>query len=154
VQFEVRDVRPDPTLDLMVNEAQSGERRRLIVLSGEASAAPVQTGGIRITVSGGAPEQGEPAGFYVPGCDPLDPQAEATITGDVALAQLTVVPYESHEATYGVAGAETQLVADESQGGVRWPYLGFLCFGGRRMTIRYRVTLLQTGDPRAIKLLG
>jgi hypothetical protein len=36
-----------------------------------------------------------------------------------------------------------QLVADERNGGARWPYLSFLCFGDFALSVRYRVSLTR-----------
>ncbi|MFA9271692.1 MAG: hypothetical protein ACEQSX_13225, partial [Baekduiaceae bacterium] len=50
--LEVRDIQPDPTLDLVATDAVTGVQRRVTTYSGAATVAPVvQPGGFQIRVS-------------------------------------------------------------------------------------------------------
>jgi hypothetical protein len=152
--FDVLARRPNPTLDVMVNAAATGQRERLMVLSGTVVVGPMeQGGGIRVVVRGAEPTP-EPVGFYVPGCDPLAPEGNEKIWAEAAPTQLAVVAYDSREELYGIGDVSAQLYADTSQGGVRWPYLGFVCYGNRQLTVAYRVTISGGGDPRSARLFS
>jgi hypothetical protein len=141
VPFEIQDVRPDPALDVVADDAAGGGRVRLTTLSGALVAAPPPPSGIEIRVRG-RQEPGESVGLYVPGlAEPLPAGEDVTLVAEAALTQLVVVGMQSHEAAYGIAQVEAQLVPDDRHGGARWVWLGFLCFGYRALGVRYRVTL-------------
>ena len=139
--FEIHEVRPDPTLDVVAGDAVTGERVRLTTLCGQLVAGPPPPRGIEVRVRGGH-DPGEPVGLYVPGlAEPLPAAGDVEITAEAALAHVVVVALTSHEAAYGVVEVGARLVPDDRNGGVRWPWLSFVCHGHRPLGVRYRVTL-------------
>lgn len=147
--LEVRDVRPDPVLDLVVADAASGAPLRLTTFAGAAIVAPVvQPGGFQIRVSTqviGQPPQGETAGFYPPIGAPLGADVEPQVSCEVALAHAVLgLAAGAQDVALGVTDAEVVLVADERRPGAAWPYVRFTCFTERQLGIRYRVTVRRS----------
>jgi hypothetical protein len=45
------------------------------------------------------------------------------------------------DVVYGVGEASAQLVPDEAQPGLGFPYMAFTCFGDMPLAVAYRVTI-------------
>jgi hypothetical protein len=145
--LEVRDIRPDPTLDLVAADAETGASRRVMTYAGQATVAPVvQPGGFQIRVSTqvvGQPPQGETAGFYPPIGAPL-PKGDAApqMWAEVALTYAVLgLAAGSQDVALGVDAVEVVLVDDPKDPSRVWPYVRFECFTERQLGIRYRLTV-------------
>lgn len=145
--LEVRDIRPDPTLDLIAADPATGASRRVTTYAGQATVAPVvQPGGFQIRVSTqvfGQPPQGESAGFYPPIGAPLRrgegaPEVWAEVMLTYAVLGLAA---GSQDVALGVDAVETVLVDDQTDPSRAWPYVRFECFTERQLGIRYRLTV-------------
>lgn len=145
--LEVRDIQPDPTLDLVATDAATGAQRRVTTYSGAATVAPViQPGGFQIRVSTqviGQPPQGELTGFYPPTGAAIPAAGEPPLVwGEVALTYAVLgLAAGSQDVALGVDGAEVVLVADPKDAHAVWPYVRFTCFTERQLGIRYRLTV-------------
>lgn len=147
--LEVRDIRPDPTLDLVAADAATGASRRVTTYSGQATVAPViQPGGFQIRVSTqviGQPPQGEPAGFYPPIGAPLATGDDALeVWAEVALTYAVLgLAAGSQDVALGVDDVGVVLVDDPKDPARAWPYVRFECFTERQLGIRYRLTVAR-----------
>lgn len=149
--LEVRDIRPDPVLDLVAADADTGDPLRVTTYAGAATVAPVvQPGGFQIRVSTQVigPPQGELAGFYPPiGAPVPSPAGQAPQAwGEVTLAHAILgLAAGAQDIALGVDATEIVLVADPNDAERVWPYVRFTCFTERRLGIRYRVTITRPG---------
>lgn len=150
VPLEVRDIRPDPTLDVVAADAETGAPRRITTYAGQATVAPVvQPGGFQIRVSTqviGQPPQGETAGFYPPIGAPLPKGEQAPeVWAEVALTYAVLgLAAGSQDVALGVDGVEVVHVDDPKDASRAWPYVRFECFTERQIGIRYRLTVARS----------
>lgn len=148
--LEIRDIRPDPTLDLVAADAVTGDTRRITTFTGAATVAPVvQPGGFQIRVSTqviGQPPQGELAGFYPPVGGALPRAGAPVVWCEVVLAHAVLgLAAGSQDVAVGVDGTEVVLVDDPRDAAGAWPYVRFTCFTERQLGIRYRLTVSRPG---------
>lgn len=142
VPFQIATTKADPTLDHVVTDAATGTPLRVTVLAGVVLAQPEKARRMHVFVAGRQPTA-EPVGFYVPGIDPLPTIGDVQLVPEVSLAQVVVnAGVDNVDIAYGVGGVEVQLV-DAPDGTGRWIYLGFGCFGGQPLVVRYRVTVVR-----------
>ena len=140
--FTVKSSRADPTLALVVTDAETGAPVQMTVLGGVAAVGPEASAGIRVSVVGRQPTA-ERAGFYPPGAAALPLDGEIQVHGEVSLTQVVVnARIDNVDVAYGVGDVAVQLVAADDGSG-RWPYLSFSCFGTQPLAVRYRVTILR-----------
>ena len=83
-------------------------------------------------------------GFYVPEAGPFPPSDLLSTWAEVSLAKAELTA--SRPGPYGVDGADIQLVDDDKDRGLQWPYLSFTAYGGEPMVISYRMTVTQPAD--------
>jgi hypothetical protein len=140
--YAVQAGREDPTVDVIVQDAATGQPRRMTVLSGVVAVAPEQQPRMRVYVRGQQPE-GDPVGFYVGGCPALPVDGAIEAHAEASLSQLAVnARVDNVDMVYGIGDVSVQLVAAPEQG-TRFPYLTFQCYGGLPLGVRYRVTLFR-----------
>lgn len=73
--YAISAVKPDPTLEYDVTDAQSGTPLRVTVMGGVVGLAPQQEGMFK--VRGGGAASRDPMGFFVPGTHPVPPASAA-----------------------------------------------------------------------------
>jgi len=140
--YQVRAHRPDPVLDIFVNDAATGVPRRMTVLSGVLAVGPEQQRGMRTYVRGQQPE-GEQAGLYLADLGVLPMEGDIAVTAEASLSQVVVnARIDNVEMIYGIGDVTAQLVPSQDNTG-RWPLLTFMCFGQQPLGVRYRVTLMR-----------
>ena len=142
VPFQIATTKAEPTLDHVVTDAATGTPLRVTVAAGVVVAQAEQARRMHVFVAGRQPT-GEPVGFYVPGIDPLPITGEVQLVAEASLAQVVVnAGVDNVDIAYGVGDVTVQLV-DAPDGTVRWVYLGFGCYGGQPLAVRYRVTVVR-----------
>jgi hypothetical protein len=102
---------------------------------------------LRQRLAGGGPGSAVRLGCFVPNAGPFRPSHRLEAWAEASLGRTQVTGGRTLQVgPYGVDGATVQLVDDEKGSGSLWPYLWITVYGGKPMSVRYRLTVTTPDD--------